>query len=75
MVPVNDWTITTRGSKQVFVTGLGDKRVFLNWLRPLQLILYYYEKYHSEASRTNDTNVQWVIDQLLEPTVAQSLIR
>ena len=26
MVPVNDWTMTTRGSKQIFVTGLGDKR-------------------------------------------------
>ena len=25
MVPVNDWTMT-RGSKQIFVTGLGDKR-------------------------------------------------
>ena len=26
MVPVNDWTMTTRGSKHVSVTGLGDKR-------------------------------------------------
>ena len=26
MVPVNYWTMTTRGSKQIFVTGLGDKR-------------------------------------------------
>ena len=26
MVPVNDWTMTTRGSKLVSVTGLGDKR-------------------------------------------------
>ncbi len=26
MVPINDWTMTTRGSKQVFVAGLGDKR-------------------------------------------------
>ena len=26
MVPINDWAMTTRGSKQVFVTGLGDKR-------------------------------------------------
>ena len=26
MVPVSNWTMTTRGSKQVFVTGLGDKR-------------------------------------------------
>ena len=26
MVPVNDWTMTTRGSKRVSVTGLGDKR-------------------------------------------------
>ena len=25
-VPVNDWTMITRGSKPVFVTGLGDKR-------------------------------------------------
>ena len=48
-VPVNDWKMTTRGSKQVFATGLGDKRdtffrnkcPFLNWIRPLQLILYY----------------------------------
>ena len=40
MVPVNDWTITTRGSKRVSGTGLGDKRdtffsnkyPFLNWL-------------------------------------------
>ena len=40
MVPVNDWTMTTRGSKRVFVTGPGDKRdtfstnkcPFLNWL-------------------------------------------
>ena len=40
MVPVNDWTITTRDSKRVSVTGLGDKRdtfssnkcPFLNWL-------------------------------------------
>ena len=40
MVPVNDWTMTTRGSKRVSVTGLGDKRdtlfsnkrPFLNWL-------------------------------------------
>ena len=27
MVPVNDWTMTTRGSKRVSVTDLGDKRV------------------------------------------------
>ena len=41
MVPVNDWTMTTRGSKRVSVTGLGDKRdtffsnkcPFLNWLQ------------------------------------------
>ena len=26
MVPVNDWIMATGGSKQVFVTGLGDKR-------------------------------------------------
>ena len=26
MVPVNDWSMTTRGSKQVSVTDLGDKR-------------------------------------------------
>ena len=26
IVPVNDWTMTTRGSKQVSVTALGDKR-------------------------------------------------
>ena len=26
MVPVNDWTMTTRCSNQVFVTGLLDKR-------------------------------------------------
>ena len=26
MVPVNDWIMTTRCSKQVFVTGLVDKR-------------------------------------------------
>ena len=26
MVPVNYWSMTTRGSKQIFVTGLGDKR-------------------------------------------------
>ena len=26
MVPVNDWTMTTRGSKQIFVTGQSDKR-------------------------------------------------
>ena len=40
MVPVNDWTITTRGSKRVSGSGLGDKRdtffsntcPFLNWL-------------------------------------------
>ena len=40
MVPVNDWTVTTRGSKRVSGTGLGDKRdtfssnkcPFLNWL-------------------------------------------
>ena len=40
MVPVNDWTMTTRCSKRVSVTGLGDKRdtffsnkcPFLNWL-------------------------------------------
>ena len=40
MVPVNDWTMTTRGSKRVYVTGLGDtmdmffsnKCPFLNWL-------------------------------------------
>ena len=40
MVLVNDWTMTTRGSKRVSVTGLGDKRdtvssnkcPFLNWL-------------------------------------------
>ena len=40
MVPVNDWTMTTRGSKRVSVTGLGDMRdtffsnkcPFLNWL-------------------------------------------
>ena len=40
MVPVNNWTMTTRGSKRVSVTGLGDKRdtffrnncPFLNWL-------------------------------------------
>ena len=39
MVPVNDWTMTTRGSKRVSVTGLGDNRdtffsnkcPFLNW--------------------------------------------
>ena len=40
MVPVNDWTMTTIGSKRVSVTGLGDKRdtffsnkcPSLNWL-------------------------------------------
>ena len=40
MVPVNNWTMTTRGSNRVSVTGLGDKRdtffrnncPFLNWL-------------------------------------------
>ena len=40
MVPVNDSTTTTRGSKRVSVTGLVDKRgtffsnkcQFLNWL-------------------------------------------
>ena len=40
MVPVNDWTVTTRGSKRVSGTGLGDKRdtfssnkcPFFNWL-------------------------------------------
>ena len=40
MVPVNDRTMTTRGSKRVSVTDLGDKRdtffsnkcPFLNWL-------------------------------------------
>ena len=26
MVPVNDWTMTTRDSKQVSVPGLGDMR-------------------------------------------------
>ena len=26
MVPVNTWTMTTRGSKRVSVTGLGDKK-------------------------------------------------
>ena len=26
VVLVNDWTMTTRGSKQVFANGLGDKR-------------------------------------------------
>ena len=25
MVPVTDWTMTTRGSEQLSVTGLGDK--------------------------------------------------
>ena len=40
LVPVNDWTMTTRCSKRVSGTGLGDKRdtfvsnkcPFLNWL-------------------------------------------
>ena len=40
IVPVNDWTMTTRCSKRVSGTGLGDKRdtffsnkyPFLNWL-------------------------------------------
>ena len=40
MVPVNDWTMTTRGSKRVSATGLRDKRdtffsnkcPFLNWI-------------------------------------------
>ncbi len=49
MVPVNDCTMTSRGSNQVFVTGLGDKRdtffsnkcPFSNWIRHLQLISYY----------------------------------
>ena len=39
-MPVNDWTMTTRGSKCVSGTGLGDKRdtffsnkcPFLNWV-------------------------------------------
>ena len=26
VTPVNDWTMTTGGSKQVVITGLGDKR-------------------------------------------------
>ena len=26
MVPVNDWTMPTRGSKRVSGTGLGDKK-------------------------------------------------
>ena len=26
IVPINDWAMTTRGSKRVSVTGLGDKR-------------------------------------------------
>ena len=50
MVPVNDWTMTTRGSKRVSVTGLGDKRdtFFSNkcpfFNVPLQLVLYYYQR-------------------------------
>ena len=39
MVPVNDWTMTTRGSKRVSVTGIGERDTFfsnkcqfLNWL-------------------------------------------
>ena len=45
-----DWTMITRGSKQVSVTGVGDKRDtffsnkivnFFNWLIYLQLMLYY----------------------------------
>ena len=39
-MPVNDWTMTTRGSERVSGTGLGDERdtffgnkcLFLNWL-------------------------------------------
>ena len=75
MVPVNDWTMTTRGSKRVSVTGLGDKRdtffsskcQFLNWLytSTVDFVLQcrpttkerYQEKYHSDASRTNYTNM------------------
>ena len=70
MVPVNDRTMKTRGSKRVSVTDLSDKRdTFLSnkcqFLKWLNLDLYsctttkeeYYEKCHSEASRTNYTNV------------------
>ena len=40
MVLVNDWTMTTRGSKRASVTGLGEQRdtffsnkcLFLNWV-------------------------------------------
>ena len=47
MVPVNDWT--TRGSKLVSGTGLGDKKDMFSAINvnfiigfiPLQLILYY----------------------------------
>ena len=58
MVPVNDWTMTTRGSKQVSVPVLGDMRdtffsntfPFLNWLTVDFVLL-------RQARRTNDTNL------------------
>ena len=69
MVPVNNWTMTTRGSKRVSVTGLGDKRdtfssnicPFLNWRYTSKvdfvLVPIRILRYHSAASRTNYTNV------------------
>ena len=70
-VPVNDWTMATRGSKHVSVTDLGDKRdtffsnkcPFVNWFYTSTVDFVtttkegYYEKCHSEASRKICTNV------------------
>ena len=44
MVPINDWTMTTRGSKRVSVTGLGDKRdmFFSNKMSIFKLALDLY---------------------------------
>ena len=51
MVPVNDWTMTTRGSRQVSVTGRRPERHFFSAIGihfhfeiGLQLMLYYYKK-------------------------------
>ena len=84
MVPVNDWIRENYSRLQAGLRhwSIGDKRGTFSGMNvhfEIGLDLYscfYTTKKSTIAKRVvqNDTNVQWVIEQLLGPTVAQSLI-
>ena len=85
MVRVNDWTMTSRGSTRVAVTGLGDQRdtffsntcQLFNWLYTSTVDCVLLPKKDTKKSTIAKRVAQikqCVIQKLLGPTVAQSLI-